>query len=345
MAKSSNKSEMVVTHIRNQIANNHWPIYSKLPTENELANQLNVSRVTVRKALQILKGEGIIESRQGSGAYVSDKTQKSLIPVILSHTDDSSRLIEIYRGIQDFFSHTSFKPLLLLRDEGSFNEEKILSEYQYKGFSNLLIYPFSSTLNMDFYNKMISRNTNIVFIDTRPENINCNYVGSCNFLGGYLATKHLIEKGHQKIAFCCHTALNKRNTLLERFNGYKQALLESHIPFNKELVFERKCDSNDIFAKEFLSLNLDVTAVFCGADDMAIALMKQISESRKKITVMGFDNLPASESYSLSTINQNFYELGRSAAEMLYERIINPHKPYENRYIPVDLIIRDSTKN
>lgn len=345
MAKSNNKSVMVVNHLRNQIADNHYPIYSKLPTENELAIQLNVSRVTVRKALQILKDEGIIESRQGSGAYVSDKSQKNLIPVILSNTSDSSRIIEIYRGIQDFFSSTSFDPLLLLRDEGSFNEEKVLSEYQYKGFSNLLIYPFSSTLNIEFYNKLITQNSNVVFIDTKPENINCNFVGSCNFLGGYLATKHLIEKGHKKIAFCSHTTINKRNTLAERFNGYKHALVENHIPFDPKLVFERKCDSNDIFAKEYLSLNIDATAVFCAADDVAIALLKQISESHKKIAVIGFDNLPASESYSLSTINQSFYELGRAAAEMLYERMLNPQKPYENRYIPVDLVIRKSTSN
>lgn len=47
-----------------------YPEGSKLPTENELSEELNVSRMTLRQSLSLLKEDGIIETKQGSGNYV-----------------------------------------------------------------------------------------------------------------------------------------------------------------------------------------------------------------------------------------------------------------------------------
>lgn len=61
-----------VTHrIREALHSGHWPAGSRLPTERALAESLNLSRARVRKALGVLKGEGLISQKVGSGTYAA----------------------------------------------------------------------------------------------------------------------------------------------------------------------------------------------------------------------------------------------------------------------------------
>lgn len=82
-----NVSKMAFEQMRDMIANGDWPSGSKIQSENKLAAQLGVSRVTVRSAIHKLSGLGLVESRPGEGTYVCqlDGTQafNSMIPVIL----------------------------------------------------------------------------------------------------------------------------------------------------------------------------------------------------------------------------------------------------------------------
>ena len=60
----------VATRLRNEIIMGTWPPGSQLPTENEIVKEYGVSRQTVRKAKEMLTGEGFIRSIKGSGCYV-----------------------------------------------------------------------------------------------------------------------------------------------------------------------------------------------------------------------------------------------------------------------------------
>lgn len=64
--------EQAVEQIRALIANGSFPLGAKLPTEQELVRQLNVSRSSAREALRVLEAEGLIEVVHGSGAYVAE---------------------------------------------------------------------------------------------------------------------------------------------------------------------------------------------------------------------------------------------------------------------------------
>lgn len=347
MPKSNCKSDAAIEFLRKQIKEGVFQVYSKLPSEKELCETLNISRITVRKALGILKDEGLIESHQGSGYFVSDGNIKNLIPVIMSSATDAFRLNEIYQGIQDYFSNTAFSPIMLLSKCDSKRETEIVSEYYNNGFSNMIILPFLSEENVSFYHSMLSEKANIVFVDTKPAYIDCNYVTSCNFTGGYLATKHLIDIGHRKIAFCANDNMRMTNTVIERFNGYKFALSESGIEINQNLVFKKSIPSIKSYARECIAMSGDATAIFCTSDAVALAISNLISEQDKNMAIIGFDNLSFSETStpSITTVDQNFYEIGRSAAEVLYQRMLNPSMSYENRYIPVKLYPRSTTLN
>lgn len=61
----------IADQIRTRIASGAYPLDSRLPTENELAGQLGVSRPTVRQALDLLAREGLVVRVKGSGTFVS----------------------------------------------------------------------------------------------------------------------------------------------------------------------------------------------------------------------------------------------------------------------------------
>lgn len=63
-------SDLVIDQIKKLIADREWVPGSKIPSENDIAKQLSVSRVSVRSALQTLSALGIVESRHGEGTFV-----------------------------------------------------------------------------------------------------------------------------------------------------------------------------------------------------------------------------------------------------------------------------------
>lgn len=65
--------ETAVDSLRCSIADNHWNVGDRIPTETQLAQQLSVSRGTVREAVRVLVSQGMLETRQGSGTYVRSK--------------------------------------------------------------------------------------------------------------------------------------------------------------------------------------------------------------------------------------------------------------------------------
>ncbi|MFH5811609.1 GntR family transcriptional regulator [Companilactobacillus sp. FL22-1] len=70
--KETPKYVVVANRLRQQILEKEYDINEQLPQENAIASSLNVSRITVRKALDILVKEGLIYRIQGSGTFVKD---------------------------------------------------------------------------------------------------------------------------------------------------------------------------------------------------------------------------------------------------------------------------------
>ena len=78
--KSTEKAyEVVISYIKKKIMNGDLVVGEKLPPEREIAEQLQVSRNSVREAIRIMDMTGIISSQQGSGNYITCDFQKSMV--------------------------------------------------------------------------------------------------------------------------------------------------------------------------------------------------------------------------------------------------------------------------
>lgn len=81
MSETSKEYEKAIHYLYELIQNGELKIGSKLPTERSIAEQLNISRNSTREALRVLENTGLIESRHGSGNYLTGNMSKTISSV------------------------------------------------------------------------------------------------------------------------------------------------------------------------------------------------------------------------------------------------------------------------
>ena len=174
---------------------------------------------------------------------------------------------------------------------------------------------------------------------------NCIFID--NELGGYLATKHLLDKGHQKIA--CITGQLSKGDSRDRLQGYRLALAEAGITYNPSHVIEGRFDhdGNHERTRRLLDRAPDITAVFCQNDNIALAVYDVAAERNitigKDLSVVGFDNDYHSAHIRprLTTVNFPVEEMGREAARGVLA-IVQDNPANMKKQLQPELIVRDS---
>ena len=193
----------------------------------------------------------------------------------------------------------------------------------------------------------------IVMFDKINKLVNCSKVIIDDRQAAYNAVTYLIEKGYRRIAHF-RGSLNPQNSI-DRFLGYKKALIDCNIEFDSSLVY--LCDSNDDFndgytnAQKLLKEQPCVDAIFTITDVIAIGILKYFNENGveipKDIALFGFSNwfMSSVVTPSLSTVKQPDIEMGRKATELLIKEIQGKKHAisYQKITLPTSLIIREST--
>ncbi len=141
--------------------------------------------------------------------------------------------------------------------------------------------------------------------------------------GGYLATRHLIELGHRRIAYITGPADHSDD--LARLAGYCRALAQAGIAYDQSLVVvgTGRANGGEQALPILMALDDPPSAVFCYNDMTAIGLLHAARQAHvpvpQKLAVVGFDDIPFA-SYvqpTLTTIAQPKGEMGRLAMEMV----------------------------
>lgn len=158
-----NVSEAVTEEVKRLIHSREWPPGSKIPSENELAAMMGVSRVSVRNALQRLAGVGLIESRQGEGTFVSQldggQAMNMLMPMAMLSNDNQKYMVEFRRVIE---SEQAYLAALRV------TEEELAGMYEnYEAMKQ--VDPMSdlcSALDVEFHMLVAKASKNPMFIQT-----------------------------------------------------------------------------------------------------------------------------------------------------------------------------------
>lgn len=163
--------------------------------------------------------------------------------------------------------------------------------------------------------------------------------------GAYDAVTHLIGHGHKRIL---HLGVANQPWAERREEGYISALKTAGIPIDSSLVL--RGDRSQTWAYDATmeaTKKLDFTAMFAITDNMAVAAMSALTAAGKKIpedcAVVGFDNNEKMARFTmppLTTVDNPFYDAGKSAAEMLIDMI--EKRPIKPVLLPVSLVVRRS---
>jgi DNA-binding LacI/PurR family transcriptional regulator len=170
--------------------------------------------------------------------------------------------------------------------------------------------------------------------------------------GGLLATSHLIQCGHQRIAYISRPSDFKSDA--ERLEGYRRALADADIPFNPALVVPGtgRVGSGERALPVLMGLTEPPTAVFCYNDMTAIGLLKAVREAGlavpQDLAVVGFDDILLA-SYvcpPLTTIAQPKLEMGQRAMQMALDLMLSDNPAAEGLsdiVVKGRLIVRESS--
>ncbi|WP_104821394.1 LacI family DNA-binding transcriptional regulator [Kitasatospora sp. MMS16-BH015] len=166
-----------------------------------------------------------------------------------------------------------------------------------------------------------------------------------NRAGAQTATRHLLDLGHRTV----HHLAGPANWLesQDREQGWRQTLQAAGAPVP---AVER----GDWSARSGYQAGLRiaeqaaVTAVFCANDHMALGLLRALHEAGRPvpddISVTGFDDIPEAAYFipPLTTVRQDFPELGRRALELLVEQLENQPTPHTQLHLTPEIVLRRS---
>ncbi|MCD6232575.1 LacI family DNA-binding transcriptional regulator [Candidatus Aerophobetes bacterium] len=303
-----------------------------------------VSKGTRLRVLKVMKDLGYRPSIIARGLA---KKKTSLLGLIVRDIM-SSFYPEIIEGIEDEAKKFDYS-LILCTTKGNPKEEaKYLRLLREKRVDGIILTPvINEQANIKLFEELKRDKIPLVFIAYYLKEFKGLYVVVDHKLGGYMATKHLIELGHKRIGY-----LGKENDIVgkERAKGYKQALFEYNIEFNKELIIKSGYSWKDGYysMKRFLKTkNNRPTAIFAICDMTAWGAMQAIRQEGLKvpedIAIVGFDDLGISSlmEVPLTTIAQPKYEMGKVAVTKLIKKI--EHKNARGTILKPKLVIRKSS--
>lgn len=178
-----------------------------------------------------------------------------------------------------------------------------------------------------------------------------HHVTEDDLYGGYIATKHLIDLGHDKIAYI--GKMDTVSTARNRHIGYRQALMEAGIPYDDMLVFDGDFyEKSGAKAMEKIidEYGRQITGVFAASDLMAIGAVRTCADRGiivpEDISIIGFDNLAMTDlmKVGLTTIDIPALELGYESAVKLIHLLEGKTVNLKD-LVNVELIVRQSTSS
>jgi len=201
----------------------------------------------------------------------------------------------------------------------------------------------------EIYERLKEINLPTVVINQKIEKTGVGYVIVDDCEGAYIATKHLISGGHRRIALL--SGNEKFSTSRDRKKGYKKALKDAGISFDKEIVVSGEFNSDIAYQeiKKLFKNKNDITAIFSANDVMAMGAYHALLEMKlsipEDVSVIGYDNQDFCEFVKpeLSTISKKRKLMGEEAAKIIIDTIVN-NKPIKSKILMPKIIIRNSTK-
>jgi LacI family transcriptional regulator len=199
-----------------------------------------------------------------------------------------------------------------------------------------------------FFEALKRRNIPAIMVVRPASDPDFDYVGTDNFLGTQMATRHLLSLGHRHIAFIGGSASS--GTRAQRIGGFTSTLLAKGISPEPAWIVTSQASQSDgaRVAQALLAQYPQITAAVCYQDIVALGVMQALRKMGREVgrdfALVGFDDITeaALVQPALTTVSVAAKEIGRKAGELLYSRIQGNDEPPQRIILPPALVVRGS---
>ena len=256
---------------------------------------------------------------------------------------------DVVRGMEDIASQQGYSYILNSTDSDTRKELRSICIMREKQVDGIMM--MSHTVAEELLESIRNNALPAVFVASSLHHPSIASVSIDNRAAAYDAVRHLLEKGHTRVAVVSGPQVDKSGGV-ERLRGYEDAMRERGLALTPEYVQmagDYTYHSGYQKMRRLLALPQPPTAVFLAGDYMAIGAIKAAVQAGvsvpEELAVMGFDNLAVSEYYSpaLSTVNQPRYRMGQEAIRMLLSLIHGEEPDTLNVVLPHELLPRQSS--
>lgn len=293
-------------------------------TVSRVLNHPNtVSPTTMEYVLSVIKELNYTPNGLArSLALNKTNTIALLIPNILNPL-----YMEIVKGVEDVAHKKGYNTLLCNTEENQKKEADYIDMLIKRRVDGLIL--TASLLNKEEIQQIKKQDITLVMIGKNKNVKHGSVVFTDYMLGGYIATKHLIEIGYKRIAHISGAVHQIENQ--EKRAGYEKALKENNLPVDKRYIVEgnNEIEGGYLAAKKLLQFKCKPEAIFVANDLMAFGAIDAIKSEGLRIpediAIIGFDNIEMSALVEpkLTTVTQPAYKMGLLSARLLFDHIEN----------------------
>ena len=354
MAKSGKRMPLyrrVFDALSGRIRSGEMKPGDRLPSEAETARQFGVSRITSKRALQMLAAEGLIRRIPGRGSFViegkapaeeAEGGEGGLIALVIEDFGDAFGNKLIY-AVEEYCRENGFRLVLYRSRWDAAREEAAVRDAAALGAAGLLVVPVHGEYYSDVYLKLVLDRFPLVFVDRHLKGLEASFVGTDNVDAARRATDYLFDLGHRRVAWIS-PAERSASTVRDRELGVVQAHADRGIPIDRGLwITGVESLYANFMTREFiaeererirghLAAHPEITAVF--AEEYSLALI--VGEAARAagrcvpgdLSIVTFDagrECPGEVEYT--HIRQREFEMGTRAAAVLHRQIQGRREP------------------
>ncbi len=339
---------------------------TKKTTIYDIAKQLDIAAATVSRALNynpkiskktsklVLETAEKMNYKKNNLALALQSGKSNTVGVIVPRIN-TNFFSSVITGIEEELRPEGYRVIICQTHEDEKMEIENINALLNAQVDGILMSISNVTEeNSRIIQKIIQKNTPLVFFDRKLNADGINSVTINDFEGAYLATQQLIKEGCDKIA---HLSGNQSLQLYEdRFLGYKKALEDNGLVYDQNLVVRSKStvEAGVEAMKHLLELPIPPNGLFSSSDFAALGAIQELKEHGitipKDFCVFGFGNEPFTKymELSISTVDQSPIEMGKETAKVFLNKIRNARNsvsPETIVLIPQLQIRKSSLKN
>ena len=326
-------------------------------TMKDLANSLNVSIVTVSKALNNKEGvseqlKKKIQDLADDMGYRYNTIAKSMkegstynIGVIASKRflGEDSFYLQVYQHITTVLQEYNFYGILEVIDYEDEKNGVLPRVYNERRVDALVIL---GSMKSSYIEALDDMDIPYIFLDYYDSEHEVDSINTDNYYASYEITSYLISQGHKNIGFV--GTIYATSSIQDRFLGYCKALIENRIDINQEWILKDR-DDDGVYINIEIPEDLP-TAFVCNCDQVAFNFIEMLRNKGidvpKDCSIVSFDNdiYATISNPKITSVEIDKESMAKKTVEVILDRLENPEKQVGRVLVKSKIIKRDSVK-